>query len=266
MPDPYLIIEPTQNRVPFVLSIPHNGIEFPLEIIDQYVPELAAAPDDTDWFLDRIYDFAPSLGITTICPVYSRWVIDLNREPESKPLYDDGRIITALCPTKSFEGEPIYRDGRQEVESDEVNRRLEDYFWPYHKKIDEICKDLTDRFGRVIFWDGHSIRRNVRTIQKRPFPDFILGDNDGKTADDSLIEMALKALASSRYEVSHNRPFRGGFLTRSKGRPAEGIHALQLEMSKDLYMTDNEKVYSDQKAAPIKEHLKHVLKALIAEL
>ncbi|MDH3494290.1 MAG: N-formylglutamate amidohydrolase [Acidobacteriota bacterium] len=266
MDDPYFIIEPAREHVPFVLSIPHNGVGFPDGIKDQFVPELAAAPDDTDWFMDRLYDFAPSLGVTTICPIYSRWVIDLNREPQSKPLYDDGRIITALCPTTNFDGEPIYKDERQLVGDDEVLRRLDSYFWPYHNKIDEICKHMLDSFGIVIFWDGHSIRRNVPTIQDRPFPDFILGDNDGKTADESLIEIALQALNSSGYDVAHNRPFKGGFLTRSKGRPDAGVHALQLEMSKDLYMSGGEKVYSDQKAAPIKEHLKHVFKALIGRL
>jgi N-formylglutamate deformylase len=79
------------------VSIPHCGTLFPKEIINDFDPALIKAPDDTDWFVDRLYDFAPSLGITMITAVFSRWVIDLNRHPDSKPLYNDGRIITELC-------------------------------------------------------------------------------------------------------------------------------------------------------------------------
>ena len=105
---PYYITEPKAQKIPFVLSIPHRGTEFPDELKENYVPELVEVLDDTDWDLEKLYDFASELGITTIYAKYSRWVIDLNREPESKPLYTDGRLITELCPTTTFLGENIY--------------------------------------------------------------------------------------------------------------------------------------------------------------
>src|SRR5262249_49262687 len=154
-------------------------------------------PDDTDWYVDRLYDFAPSLGITMITAIYSRWVVDLNRDPDSKPLYSDGRIITALCPSATFLGEPLYNDRRAEVSREEVNRRLRLYYEPYHLKIREILEGLKARFGTVLLWDCHSIRQVVRTIQKDTFPDLILGDADEKAASSSLIETALKNLSSS---------------------------------------------------------------------
>ena len=116
-------------------------------------------------------------------------------------------------------------------------------------------KELQQDFDKVIFWDAHSIRRNVSTIQKEDFPDLILGNNDGQTADSSIIEIALKTLRNSQLNVQHNRPFKGGYLTRSKGDPSANIHALQLEMSKDLYMSNNELEYDEKKAAKIKEIL-----------
>jgi N-formylglutamate deformylase len=149
------IVEPKTTKVPFILSIPHRGTEFPDDLKDHYVPELRAVLDDTDWFLEMLYDFAPSLGITTICAKYSRWVIDLNREPNSKPLYDDGRIITALCPTTDFFGKDIYRKKEFEPDGAEIERRLDKYFRPYHLKIDEIIDELRSEFGQVMFWDGH---------------------------------------------------------------------------------------------------------------
>src|SRR5690242_9403103 len=106
--NPFNISPATQNQVPILISVPHCGFDFPQELKDQYKSNLASSPDDTDWFVNKLYDFAPSMGMTMISAVYSRWVIDLNRDPKSKPLYSDGRIITGLCPTTNFLGEPIY--------------------------------------------------------------------------------------------------------------------------------------------------------------
>ena len=90
--------------------------------------------DDTDWFLDELYDFAPSLGITTIVPYYSRWVIDLNREPNNKSLYSDGRIITSLCPTTNFLGQDIYKSDFM-LNQQEIEIRLTHYFNPITIKL-----------------------------------------------------------------------------------------------------------------------------------
>jgi N-formylglutamate deformylase len=112
---PYKIQLPEGTRVPLLLSIPHCGTEFPDDLKNQYHGSLISAPDDTDWFVDKLYDFATGMGITMISSVYSRWVIDLNRDPDNKPLYSDGRIITGLCPLTNFLGESIYVDGRTEL-------------------------------------------------------------------------------------------------------------------------------------------------------
>jgi len=256
-------LEPVGRRVPFVLSIPHCGTGFPPEVEDLFIPELRKAPDDTDWFLERLYDFASSLGITVIHAKYSRWVIDLNRVPDGKPLYNDGRIITELCPTIDFLGNPIYKKAEYEPDDGEKARRLSEYYEPYHSRIDDLIADLRSGFREVIFWDGHSIRRNVPSISDQPFPDLILGNNDGGTASDQIIASALEGLRSGPYEVSDNHPFKGGYLTRSKGDPERGVHALQLEMSKDLYMDSTETEYDDQKAGALKAHLKAVFEALI---
>ncbi len=262
---PFHIVEPNVKKVPFVLSIPHRGTEFPDELKEKYVPELVEVLDDTDWYLEKLYDFASDLGITIIYAKYSRWVIDLNREPESKPLYSDGRLITELCPTKTFLGENIYRKKEFEPTDDEINRRLENYYYPYHRKIDEIIDELKTEFGQVVFWDAHSIRRRVETIREENFPDFILGNNEGKTASESVIETALESLRSSVWQINHNDPFKGGFLTRSKGNPQENVHALQLEMSKDLYMSNDEMDYDLEKAEKVKALLRKTFENLIVK-
>src|SRR5689334_9296647 len=146
---PFQIHTPTSFRVPILVSVPHCGTLFPDEIKNEYNQDLIQAPDDTDWFVHQLYDFAPTMGITMIHAVYSRWVIDLNRDPQSKPLYTDGRIITELCPTTTFLGKPLYKDGRKQVDPEEVKRRLENYYQPYHQKVEELLQELKGKFGKV---------------------------------------------------------------------------------------------------------------------
>lgn len=260
---PYKIKYPKQNRTGILLSIPHCGISFPNEIRSHFDAEKILYPDDTDWYLEKLYDFAASLGVTVIEAVYSRWVIDLNRTPQNKNLYNDGRIITALCPKTDFLGDSLYKSREFEPSRNEVDRRLMKYYEPYHRKIDELLEELKNEFGEVIFWDAHSIRRNVATIQKEDFPDLILGNNDEATASSKIINNTLNALRESGLEVKHNHPFKGGYLTRSKGNPQNKIHALQLEMSKDLYMSNNEINYDEKKAKEIKKILIKTFKNLI---
>lgn len=262
----YSVHLPEGSRIPILLSVPHCGTVFPDELITQYNPLLIDIPDDTDLFVNQLYDFAPSIGISMITAVYTRWVIDLNRDPENKPLYSDGRIITGLCPVTNFLGESLYADGRKEVSAAEVERRMEKYFRPYHQKIKDLLEDLKSEFGRVLLWDCHSIRQYVKTIYKEKLPDLILGDADGVSASPGTIEVAFNNLNSSSYSVSHNFPFKGGFITRHYGKPLENQQALQLEMSKINYMDDTETRYDEDRAEKMKVLLKRTFMALAESL
>lgn len=263
MIDPFIIIEPKEKKVPFILSVPHCGIEFPDEIRANYKESMSKHPDDTDWFVHNLYDFASEYGITIIHAKYSRWVIDLNRDPESKPLYNDGRIITGLTPTTDFFGNDIYVSEDKIPDQIEVKRRLEMYYWPYYRKLQELLDERKNEFGNVLLWDAHSIRQFVPTIQKEPFPDMILGDNDGKTADPRVIETALSNLQAGQYTISHNSPFKGGHITRYFGKPENNVHALQLEMNKILYMNDKEVELSFDRMLRVRSLLKPTFESLI---
>jgi N-formylglutamate deformylase len=260
----YRIQHPIQSRVPIVVSVPHCGTQFPDEVNNQYVPEKMAQPDDTDWFVDRLYDFAPDLGITMISANLSRWVIDLNRDPDSKPLYTDGRIVTALCPETDFLGDPIYRNSGPD--SHEVQRRLDTYYWPYYRQIEELLADLQKEFGQVLLWDCHSIRSLVPTIRPEPFPEMILGSADEKSASEALILTALSSLGEKGFQLQHNDPFKGGHITRYFGKPVEGRHALQLEMIKTLYMDDSQKEYHIERAGTVRKILRDTLQNLANQL
>ena len=265
--EPFTVTEPTGKKVPVLISSPPSGTDIPHELASLYDPEQVNSLDDTDWYVNRLYrDFADELGITMIEARYSRWVIDLNRDPQSQPLYDDGRIITSLCTTTDFFGNAIYAEKRFEPDQQEVERRLVTYYWPYYTRINELLGKLKDDFGTVLFYDAHSIRKHVPTIRQEPFPDLILGSNDEKSADRKLIDIALEELKKSGHEVTHNYPFKGGHLTRYFGKPEEGRHALQLERSKKLYMDDAETEFDEKRAAKLSATLKSMFERLIREL
>jgi N-formylglutamate deformylase len=260
------ITHPTKSEIPILVSVPHCGTLFPPELKDQYKPELIQAPDDTDWFVDRLYDFAPALGITMITANYSRWVIDLNRDPQSKPLYSDGRVITGLCTATNFLGEPIYKDERKEISSIEIENRVSQYYETYHQQIEKELARLHQKFGKVLLWDCHSIRQFVPSIHSEKFPDLILGDADGTSASSPLIAIAAESLQNSGYSFSHNHPFKGGYITRHYGKPEVNCHALQLEMSKINYMDDDEINFNLARAKEMQSTLRKVFRNLIGEL
>jgi N-formylglutamate deformylase len=261
---PYNIIAPSTAKVPILLSVPHCGTAFPDELKADYVPAMMAAPDDTDWFVDELYAFASEMGITMITAEYSRWVIDLNRNPESKPLYNDGRIITGLCTTTDFHGNDIYEQNIPNQK--EVDRRVEVYYQPYYDKIQEQLDGLKAEFGQVLLWDAHSIRQHVPTIRAERFPDMILGSVDETSADSQLINLALEGLSAGDFELRHNTPFKGGQITRTFGRPYENQHALQLEMNKVLYMDDTEMIFDETRANKVRELLNQTLSKLSTSL
>lgn len=264
--EPFIIIEPKGPKVPFILSVPHCGTEFPEELQAHYVAKKMNRPDDTDWFVHDLYNFASDLGITIIHARYSRWVIDLNRDPESKPLYNDGRIITALTPTTDFFGEAIYNAEAFEPDEEEVQRRLKVYYWPYFRKIEELITEHKKEFSEVLLWDAHSIRHLVPTIRSEVFPDMILGDNDEQSADPAIISTAYTNLQKGQYHVNHNDPFKGGFITRYFGKPEKGVHGLQLEMNKILYMDDAEMNFSEERANQMRAILKPTFEQLLLKL
>jgi N-formylglutamate amidohydrolase len=197
---------------------------------------------------------------------YSRWVIDLNRDPQSKPLYSDGRVITGLCTATNFLGEPIYKDERKEISSIEIENRVSQYYETYHQQIEKELARLHQKFGKVLLWDCHSIRQFVPSIHSEKFPDLILGDADGTSASSPLIAIAAESLQNSGYSFSHNHPFKGGYITRHYGKPEVNCHALQLEMSKINYMDDDEINFNLARAKEMQSTLRKVFRNLIGEL
>ncbi len=250
-------------KSPILISVPHSGIKFPEEVRSYYKDKTLNSPGDTDWFIDQLYSFAPELDIEIVVAPYSRYVIDLNRDPESKQLYQDSRQETGLIPSKSFSGEEILL---KEINQEEAQRRLNAYYWPYYKMVQEKLDERIELFSKCLLFDAHSIKRLVPKISKDPFPDMIIGDADETSADKSLIDCALRSLKKGPFEVAHNHPFKGGHITRYFGKKSPSQHALQLEMSQDLYMNEESIKYDEEKAPHVREVLREMFKSLLKEL
>ncbi|MDG2198827.1 MAG: N-formylglutamate amidohydrolase [SAR324 cluster bacterium] len=264
-PPAYKIIRPNKHRLPILLSVPHCGTLFTEDLYKQFDQKHLQYPDDTDWFVDQLYDFAPALGITMIVAQYSRYVIDLNRDPAGKPLYEDGRAITQIVPTHTFFGQPLY--SRAPPTDDNIQLRRERYFHPYHLRLQEELQQLQQTFPHVLLWDAHSIRKSVPTIREDPFPDLILGNQNGYSASAELIRVAVSHLSEDKsYDFLENDPFKGGYITRHHGNPQQGVHALQLEMAKSIYMDEETSTYLPDQADKIRKILIKTLIALASQL
>lgn len=263
---PYLVHIPNEIQAPLVVSIPHCGTLFPAQVSKQLKDEFQENPEDTDWFVDQLYEFVLPFGIPVIKAVYNRWVVDLNRDPSDVPLYTDSRIITGVCPVTNFRGEFLYKDERKHIDEGERSERIEKYFKPYHLALGGLVEEVKNKFGKVLIWDCHSIRQRVQSIYEKEFPDLILGDNDGFSAGVFLREIASKSLAGGGYSFENNFLFKGGYITRHYGRPDIHQHALQLEMTKVNYMDDEERTYDTERAEKMQLLLRRTFEKLITVL
>ncbi len=257
----YTLHIPKEIKYPIVLSSPHSGTQFPDKLKSLFRDSILECPMDADWHIHKLYDFVLDMGIPLISANYSRYVVDLNRSPQNESLYNDGRALTGVTPTKSFFGDELYKD-QYVPDSKDIEKRIENYHAPYHAKLGELLESAKQKFGVALLWDAHSIKRNVPSIRKEAFPDMILGSNDEVSAPEELIQNALNSLKNSNYQIEHNYPFKGGFITRSFGKPENRVYALQLEMSQDLYMDESNNEYTKNKADQVRKTLEQVLKNL----
>ena len=221
---------------PLLVSMPHTGIEIPAELRGRFLPR-ALAVEDTDWHLPRLYDFLGEFGASVLQPRYSRYLIDLNRPPDDAPMYP-GASNTELCPTRFFTGDALYADGHAPPPKERAQRR-EQYWQPYHDALAAELARLKAEHGFALLWDAHSIRSEIPWLFDGVLPDLNIGTAGGESAHASIAE-AVTAAAARHPEFSHvlNGRFKGGYITRRYGRPAEHVHAVQLEMAQKLYMRE----------------------------
>lgn len=225
-----------QGTVPLLISIPHLGTEIPAAIAGQLQPH-ALEVADTDWHLDRLYDFAQRMGASVLGAKYSRYVVDLNRPSTGESLYP-GQTTTGLYPMETFRGEPLYRHG-SEPDTAEQAMRLQTYWQPYHAKLEAEIARLKSEFGSVLLWEAHSIASVLPRLFEGKLPDLNLGTNSGASCDARVLDAVIATLGEQPYTWVANGRFKGGYITRSFGRPEQGVHAIQLEMCQSTYMNES---------------------------
>ena len=247
------------GNIPILISMPHNGQQIPQNIIDAMTAS-AQKVADTDWYINKLYDFATAMGIYTIVPKYSRYVIDLNRNPHGKALYA-GADNTELCPTTAFDLSPLYLENQQPTPQ-EITYRVEHYWQPYHQALTDTLARLKQQYGRVILLDAHSILSQVPRFFEGQLPDFNFGTADGVSCDKALLT-SIQQLDLSPYSSICNGRFKGGYITRAYGDPSNNIHAIQLELSQHTYMDEPSDNYNEQKAEQVKKQLKKFVQCLV---
>lgn len=252
-----------QGRTPLLISMPHVGTAIPDEHRARYQPR-ALAVEDTDWHLERLYgELAEALGASLIVPHYSRYLIDLNRPPEDTPMYP-GASNTELCPTRFFSGDPLYLDGQAPDEAEKLRRR-QGYWLPYHRALNAEMSRLRALHGHALLFDAHSIRSELPWLFEGRLPDLNLGTVEGRSCAPAITEaMGALLAAQSDYTQVVNGRFKGGFITRHYGQPAQGWHAVQLEMCWRCYMReDGSFAYDEALAARVQPLLRRLLQTLL---
>lgn len=224
-----------RGNSPLLISIPHLGTEIPEELRHGYSAE-ALHLSDTDWHLDRLYNFATQLGATVIRPRYSRYVIDLNRPATGESLYP-GMVTTTLCPLETFRGEALYKPG-MEPDEVEIARRVAIYWRPYHDALKSELARLRAAHGNVLLWEAHSIASLLPRLFDGKLPDFNFGTSDGDSCGEAVIAGALGVIRDRDVSWVLNGRFKGGFITRKYGSPQDGVHAIQLELCQCTYMEE----------------------------
>jgi len=253
-----------RGSTPILISTPHAGIEVP-DAISARFTDAGRAVGDTDWHLEKLYDFAPPLGLSLLCSQFSRYVVDLNRSPDNASLYP-GQNVTELCPTTSFDMEPLYLSG-DEPSEDEIKERVERYWRPYHDALSAEIERIKADHGYCILFEGHSIRHEVTRFFDGKLRDLNWGTNHGASADPKLIDFiydSTKNHAPNLTQVTNGR-FKGGYITRQYGDPAAQIHAVQLEMAQRVYMDESPPYLWDvERAKATKLMLKSLFQDLIS--
>lgn len=250
------------GTTPVLISIPHHGSSIPPEIAAT-MTEDGLSSRDTDWFLERLYDLPETRGASWLVAELSRYVIDLNRPSDDQSLYP-GQTTTGLVPETCFDGAAVYRENLYPAR-DEIQRRIDTIWRPYHQQIREELDRLRDRFGLAVLVEAHSIASEVPRLFPGRLPDFNIGTNHGKSCDPALQDALVAVLASqSEFTYVVNGRFVGGHITRHFGVPAQGIHAVQIELSQATYLDEPTRRWNSAKAERVQPVFRKLFDSLHA--
>ncbi len=269
------VLAPARQTVPLVFASPHSGSDYPADFLAESPLDALAIRRSEDSFVDELFAAAPEHGAPLLRALFPRAFIDANREPfELDPaMFEDAlpdyantqssRVIAGLGTVARMvsSGQEIYR---RKLRFADIAERINTYYRPYHRNLRRLIDETRDNFGCCTLIDCHSMPSVGGPMDPdagRGRADFILGDCFGSACDRVVTATVEDTLRSFGYEVVRNKPFSGGYTTRNYGRPAEGVHALQIEINRRLYM-DEMNITRAAGMARLGAHLTRVIEAL----
>jgi N-formylglutamate deformylase len=256
------LFETRRGPLPVLISFPHSGTHVPEALRPRFTDAARALPD-TDWFVPELYrGCLERLGVNSLIATHSRYVVDLNRPADGSALYP-GQIESAVCPTETFAGAAIYRTGH-ELSATETPERIVRYWQPYHLALEELRDEILAAHGRCVIWDAHSIRSLEPRLFDGQLPELNLGTWSARSAGPEPVARVTKLLgAQQRFSHVTDGRFKGGYITRHYGAPAQRVHALQLEIAQRAYMSESGAPRFDAShAAPLGALLERMIAAL----
>lgn len=250
----------TEGDSPLILSMPHPGTDVPADIavaLNARGREL----EDTDWHMRELYAFTERFKPSILEARISRYVIDLNRDPSGVSLYP-GQATTELVPTTTFDGAPIWTTP---PDAAEIARRRTLYFEPYHAALAGEITRVKARHGFVLLYDCHSIKSVIPRLFDGKLPAMNLGTNSGASCAPSVQAACEAAMARSSLSHVSNGRFKGGWITRHYGEPANGVHAIQMELGLDRYLESEAPpwTFSPEVAKPLQAALANLIETAL---
>src|SRR5258705_5863580 len=246
---PFEILEPGEWRGPAVFNSPHSGSVYPLAFLSASRLDVATLRRSEDSFVDELVRGVVAQGHPLMRAHFPRCYVDVNREPyELDPRMFEGRL-PSFANTRSMrvagglgtvarvvgDAQEIYH---QRIPVDEAIRRIEGLYKPYHRALRRLFTRVHRDFGAAILIDCHSMPSLAGSRDERPRADIVLGDRYGTSCVPVVAETVESTLRAQGYSVSRNKPYAGGFITEHYGNPAAGLHAIQLELNRALYMDE----------------------------
>lgn len=222
----FTLHDPVGEPVPIIAHLPHSGVFVPDSVAAQFTTEHLAALPNTDWHLDKLYNFLPELGVTVMQATHSRYVVDLNREL-SEPLF--GPFWSSAIAERTALDKQIYRT---QPKHDEILARVEQFYKPYHKRLKKLVEDTVAQFGRAYLLHLHS-------FFWPPQNEVDLGDVNGQSCSEFLIASVERHFQAQGYKVARNSPYAGGPIVKCYGAMPDA-ESLQIEVRYHLYLRASE--------------------------
>jgi len=223
-----------EGQSPLILCLPHSGTEIP-NAVEKRLNATGRLQADLAWRLERVFDFHEELDATVLRSSISRYVIDLDKDPDT-PVSAARDPAQALCPATTLDGKRIYQDG-EEPGPTEIEQRLLLFYAPFHKALRQQVDRLFRQHRQVIIVDCQSMRSHIKGVTDKGLPLVSIGTNDGASCDPDLRNTLVGSFRGQQgYTVGVDEQTHGGFVTRSFGKPDRGLHAMTLLLAQRAYL------------------------------